>query len=326
MFKKENKPMHYGKNSFINPYLDHKIEKGITDVFKMHFDDERIEWEGNYDKVPFNVADSSVINIPDSNLKVTWIGNSSFLVQKNGINILTDPVFSHRASPVSFAGPERVHPPGINKEHLPAIDIVLISHDHYDHLDINFVKWINNRTKWIVPLGLKAFFLDLDIFDENIIELDWYGNYESENINVTATPTQHFSGRKPWGRNKTLWCSYAVIIDDIMFWFGGDTGYNDVQFREIGEKFKSFDLALIPIGAYKPRWFMKDMHVNPEEAVLIHKEINSKFSIAGHWGTFKLSSEGIDEPVRDLKSAKIRHGLVDEEFIHIGIGETKTLK
>lgn len=326
MFKKENKPAHYGEDSFKNPYIAH-FDKGFFDVIKMHFfDDERIEWDGKENRVPLQIADSSMINTVTNSVKITWIGNSSFLFQKDSINILTDPVFYDKASPVSFAGPERVHPPGIKKEHLPKIDLVLISHDHYDHLDKYFVKWMNNRTQWVIPLGLKEFFTDLDILPENIIELDWYEANELNGIKITATPTQHFSGRKPWGRNKSLWCSYAVEINEYIFWFGGDTGYNDVQFKEIGEKFSGFDLALIPIGAYKPRWFMKDMHVNPEEAVFIHKELRSKLSIAGHWGTFKLSAEDIDEPIQDLEKAKTKHSIKDNEFIYLGIGETKVIK
>lgn len=325
MSQKINKPMHHGQNEFRNPFL--LDSKGFLDVIRMrYFDEDWTEWEGNESKVPFQEVDMELINTSDSLAKITWIGHTTFLIQKDGINFLTDPVFYDVASPVSFVGPERVHKPAISMQNLPKIDFVLVSHHHYDHLDVNFVKFMKNKTIWIVPLGLKEFLMDYDIDPKKIIELDWYDVFKMNELKITATPAQHFSGRGLFDRNKTLWASFAVEMNDFKFWFGGDTGYNTIQFNEIGNKFEYFDLAIIPIGAYKPRWFMKAMHVNPEEAVILHKEVKSKFSVASHWGTFRLSGEGIDEPVTDLEKAKQKYNLKEDEFLALAIGMTKIIK
>jgi len=228
-------------------------------------------------------------------------------------------------SPVSFAGPTRIHPPAISKESLPRIDFVLVSHDHYDHLDKDFVQFLGGRTTWIVPTGVKATLMSWDIPAESIIELGWHDSANFGSISVTSTPAQHFSGRGLFDRNSTLWCSYAVAIGDFRFWFGGDTGYNDVQFKAIGQEHGPFDLAIIPIGAYKPRWFMKSMHIDPAEAVTVHKEVRSKLSVASHWGTLKLSSEGVLEPVVHLQQALEEQGLDPKQFVAMPIGATMVL-
>lgn len=317
-------PAHYGKGEFVNPYL--KEDRSFWDVIKMrYFDEEWISWDDQENKVPVQKPDFNLINSYITQPKVTWIGHSTFLIQINKINILTDPVFSEIISPVSFIGPKRVHPPGIALKDLPAIDYVLISHNHYDHLNVDFVKWMGNKTIWIVPLGLKEFLLDFEIKSQNIVELDWYENFHNQTISITATPAQHFSGRWLNDRNETLWCSFAVKISNFTFWFGGDTGYNDIQFKEIGNKYGAFDFALIPIGANRPRWFMKAVHVNPEEAVIIHREIKSKYSIGMHWGTFRQSAEAIDEPVLELRKAITKHNLKENEFVTLKIGETKII-
>lgn len=317
---------HYGDGKFINPYLDNAKEKSFGDVIKMHNDEERRDWEGTEHKVPLKQPDLELINSESPDPRITWIGHSSFLVQAGGKNILIDPVFAKRASPVSFAGPKRTHPPGLAEKDLPRIDLVLISHNHYDHLDKAFVKSMKNNTFWIVPLGLKEFLTGQGVNNDSIAELDWYEEFIYKGIKVTSTPAQHFSARSLWDRNETLWCGYSAEVEEFKFWYAGDTGYNDIQFKEIGQKHGPFDLAIIPIGAYKPRWFMKDMHTNPEEAVIIHKEVESKFSIACHWGTFQLSSEAIDEPVADLQTAMIVHNIPENEFITLAIGETLRIK
>lgn len=311
---------------FVNPYNEQAKEKTFGDVIKLHNDEERSDWEGTEHKVPVVKPDLELIMSDWGDPRVTWIGQSSFLIQAEGRNILTDPVFADRASPVSFAGPKRVYPPGILEQDLPRIDIVLISHNHYDHLDKNFVKSMKNNTFWVVPTGVKEFIADCGVENDSIAELGWNEEVIHKGMKITSTPVQHFSGRSLWDRNETLWCGYAVKLEGFSFWYAGDTGYNEVQFKDIGQKHGPFDLALIPIGAYKPRWFMKDMHTNPEESVIIHKEINSVFSIGGHWGTFQLSSEAIDEPLKDLKAAKVIHNIPEGEFITLSIGETVIIK
>lgn len=323
--QRTERPAHYGEESFVNPYL--KSDKSFWDVVKMRFfDEDWIEWDGMEYKVPKQITDTSVIYKSSTDTRITWIGHSTFLIQTEKANILTDPVFADVVSPVSFIGPERVHPPALIKEELPKIDFVLVSHNHYDHLDAEFVEYMGNKTKWIVPLGIKEFLLDYDIKSENIFELDWGEKTSLSGFEIIATPAQHFSGRWLNDRNKTLWCSFAVISDKLKFWFGGDTGYNEFQFKEIGTHFSGFDFAFIPIGANRPRWFMKDVHVNPEEAVIIHKEVKSKKSFGMHWGTFRNAAEAIDEPVIELEKAKSKYNLNSYEFEVFKVGETKIIK
>ncbi|MDJ0958657.1 MAG: MBL fold metallo-hydrolase, partial [Arenicellales bacterium] len=253
------------------------------------------EYEGQDNKVPQVTANLKMIHEPEQRkLQVTWIGHATTLIQYQGINILTDPVLSDRASPFSFAGPRRYTQPALHSGDLPTIHYVVISHNHYDSLDQATIEILGNEVTWLVPLKLKTWFINEGI--NNVIELDWWQSKTFEKTRFVATPTQHFSGRGLWDYAQTLWSSWVIQIDDKKIWFGGDTGYNDIQFKRIGHEHGPFDLGLIPIGAYEPRWFMKPMHVNPEEAVLLHKDINARFSIGIHWGTFRLSAEAIDAP------------------------------
>ena len=249
---------------------------------------------------------------------MTWIGHSTLLVQANGKAILTDPIFSQRASPVSFAGPKRYTQPAIGIEDLPKIDLVVISHNHYDHLDKDTVLAIGDKTHWCVPLGVKAWFTNLGI--TQVTEFDWWTQKEINGVVVQATPSQHWSARGIFDRFDTLWASWSLQMGDFKTWFAGDTGYNPVQFKEIGDRSGPFDLAMIPIGAYEPRWFMKDFHVNPEEAVLIHQDVRSKYSVGMHWGTFPLTAEPVTQPPVNLRSALKKHKLSEEEFVALPLG------
>jgi N-acyl-phosphatidylethanolamine-hydrolysing phospholipase D len=268
---------------------------------------------------------------------ITWIGHASMLVQAGGLHVLTDPVFSDRASPVPFAGPRRVQPPGIALADLPPIDVVLISHNHYDHLDAASVQAIAERSAaagkpalFIVPLGLKPWFDGLGI--ANVTELDWWERRKVGGVEFHLTPVQHWSSRGPGDRNQTLWGGYAVFAPDLRWYFTGDTGYSR-DFADIASRFASraapdgrlFDLALIAVGAYEPRWFMKDQHVNPEEAVKIHRDLRAARSVGVHWGTFSLTDEPLDQPPRDLALAARAGGLAEGEFTVMAIGETRVL-
>ncbi|MDM8515714.1 MBL fold metallo-hydrolase [Desulfobacterales bacterium HSG16] len=264
---------------------------------------------------------------PDRGKKtITWIGHSTLLIQIQGINILTDPIFSKRASPFQWAGPERVAEPGVEFQDLPEIDVVLISHDHYDHLDKNTIKKLRQRknghkTLFLVPLGLKKWFQRAGV--KNVQELDWWDTYITDDVVFHAIPVQHWSKRGLFARNNTLWAGWIVKAFDFSFLFAGDTGYSPT-FVEIGRRFGPFDLAALPIGAYAPRWFMAYQHVNPEEAVQIHLDIKSKKSIAIHWGTFILSDEPLDEPIKKLESAKQTMKINDESFKAVSPGTTLT--
>lgn len=254
-----------------------------------------------------------------------WIGHSTFLVQSEGITILTDPVWAKRCSPFSFLGPKRRHAPPLSLDALPEIDFVLLSHNHYDHLDKKTVLALAKKQKgitWIVPLGLKKWFSKHRI--ENVYELKWWESLEFQKekakVSITATPSQHFSGRNLWDTNQTLWGGYVAKIDRKTLYFVGDTGYNPVDFKEIGKRFQPIDLSLIPIGTYSPREFMKTVHISPQEAVQIHREVGSRFSIGMHWKTFHLSDEPLSLPPFDLYVSMQEAKLPVQDFIAIEPG------
>lgn len=252
---------------------------------------------------------------------ITWIGHASFLVQLDGLNILTDPVLSRRTSPVQWAGPARIAPLGLSLAELPKIDVVLISHNHYDHLDEATVRQLAGRDApaFVVPLGLKAWLARRGI--EQVTELDWWQHTEVRGLRVHAVPAQHFSGRGAGDRNRTLWCGYVYECGGQRHYFAGDTGYGP-DFVEIGRRFAPIDLAMIPIGAYDPRDFMRPVHVDPEEAVRIHGDVGSRQSLAMHWGTFRLTLEPLDEPPRRLAAALAAAGIPAAAFRVLQHGET----
>jgi N-acyl-phosphatidylethanolamine-hydrolysing phospholipase D len=263
---------------------------------------------------------------------VTWIGHATTLVQVGGINILTDPIFSERASPFSFLGPKREVAPGIAIAELPHIDAVLVSHNHYDHLDEASVRALAAQADgpplFVVPLGIKVWLADLGI--AHAVELDWWQSARIGSVEIVFTPAQHWSGRSLTDRMATLWGSYAIFAPDFQVWFGGDTAYSK-DFADIHRHFaarqgtgRGFDLALIPIGAYEPRWFMRPQHVDPSEAVQIHRDLAAERSIGIHWGTFELTDESLDEPPQALARAKRQAGLADDAFTVLAVGATRT--
>lgn len=315
--------MHHTEKGFRNPWLTE--ERSVFDFLKWRL--QRIGKKNRpADSYDFPIAE----NDPDflrSNRKIdtlTWIGHATVLLQSGGVNILTDPHFSERASPVQWAGPRRIVPPGVALEKLPRIDYVIISHDHYDSLDTPSLKSLyaregGEKTLFLVPLGLKQWFESIQI--TNVIELDWWEEYEKNGIRVIAAPMQHWGKRYPFSRNEHLWASWVVVIGDFRFYFGGDTGYSP-HFSEIGMKFGPFDLSAIPIGAYEPRWFMKRHHLNPEEAVRAHLDLRSRLSVGIHWGTFVLTDEPLDEPPAKLDRALEKQGVSPGDFRVLQHGET----
>lgn len=240
-----------------------------------------------------------------------WINHSTYLLSLQGRHFLTDPIWGERASPVSFLGPKRKIPPAVAMKDLPVIDYVLISHDHYDHLDNHSVEELHRlypKILWIVPQGVKRWFTDKQI--HNVVELAWWQTIDvGSAFKITSVPSQHFSGRMFFDR--TMWAGYVVedLMEKKQFYFVGDTGYNSYDFKEIGKKWKSFDLSLIPIGAYSPRFFMSPVHVEPKDAVQIHQDVQSKLSLGMHWKTFNLADEPMHEPpyalYLALKEAKL---------------------
>jgi len=252
-----------------------------------------------------------------------WMGHCTFLISCSGKNILTDPIWSDRCSPIPCYGPKRRHLPPVSFEDLPRIDLILISHNHYDHLDVKTIKKLHRsfpEAVWIVPTGLKKWFKKRGI--EKVNELFWWEDGKYEGINITAVPGQHFSGRSIFDRNRSLWSGYVVEFQNKKrFYFVGDTGYNPYDFKSLGEHFKKMDLSLIPIGTYLPRSFMSPVHVNPQEAVQIHQDVHSTLSIGMHWKTFPLSDEPMNQPPYDLFLAMQEKSLDPQTFLPLEPGE-----
>ena len=263
-----------------------------------------------------------------SQLTVTWVGHSSLLVQLGGLNILTDPMWSERASPVRFAGPKRWVSPGIAFDELPPLDVVVQSHNHYDHLDDVTVRRLARAhpdAAWIMPLELGEFVRARGA--HNVIELDWWQEHQVSSLRIAATPAQHFSARGFGDRGDTLWCGFALRAANgrgRSVYFAGDTGYHP-EFQAIGERCGPFDLALLPIGAYEPRWFMRYLHMNPEEAVEAFRKLNARVMVPIHWGTFKLTDEAMDEPPRRAQAAWGAAALPAGGYRQLAHGETLVL-
>lgn len=257
---------------------------------------------------------------------LTWIGHSTFLLRYQAENILTDPVFSTWVSPVQGVGPKRSTPPALQIDDLPSITSVFISHNHYDHLDKNSVLGLYRRfgeqIRWFVPLGVKAWFTKLKI--KNVVELNWWQAAESAGLRCHFLPVQHFSGRTLRDSYRTLWGSWLIDLPGFRFYFVGDTGYHPL-FNTVGKIFPEIDLALIPIGAYNPRELMRNMHINPVEAVQIHQQLGAKFSVGMHWGSFQLTDEPMDEPPKKLAKALAEQGIDAQQFIVMQHGEVLTL-
>jgi N-acyl-phosphatidylethanolamine-hydrolysing phospholipase D len=254
---------------------------------------------------------------------VTWIGHATLLLQLDGVNVLTDPQWSARASPLSFAGPRRLMPPGIAFEDLPPIHVVVISHDHFDHLDLPTVKRLAevHHPRFYVPLGLKAWLADQGIADA--VELDWWESRRERGLTLTCLPVQHWSARSFFELNRRLWAGWAIAGRDRRVFFSGDTGYYAPYFREVGARLGPFDLAAVAIGAYDPPAIMRLTHTTPEEALQVFADVRAQRFVAMHWGTFDLSEEPLDEPPRRLEAEARRRGLSAERVWLLKHGETR---
>jgi N-acyl-phosphatidylethanolamine-hydrolysing phospholipase D len=255
---------------------------------------------------------------------VTWIGHATVLAQFGGLNLLTDPIFSERASPLPFAGPKREQAPGVALAALPRIDAVLVSHNHYDHLDLPSCRALARQG----PLGLAAWCRARGI--QHVVELDWWEGHALAGVDIVLVPARHWSARGLNDRMKTLWGGFAVFAPDCQLFFAGDTGYSR-DFADIRTRFAErqrdggFDLALLPIGAWAPRWFMRDQHVDVEEALKIHADLGARRSLGVHWGTFALSDEALDEPPRQLALQRAAAGMAESVFFTLAIGQTQRL-
>jgi L-ascorbate metabolism protein UlaG (beta-lactamase superfamily) len=263
--------------------------------------------------------------IPSGKVAVTSIGHATFLLQWPGCSVLTDPVFSSHAGAFGLIGPRRVRPPALALEQLPPIDAVLLSHNHYDHLDLPSLRWLarERRPRVITTLGNTAWLETRGV--GNVVELDWWQAHRATpELEVTCTPAQHFASRTLWDRNRTLWGGFALKTAAGSIYFAGDSAWCGA-FEKIGARLGPFGLALIPIGAYEPRWLMEAVHMNPDEAVRTHLAARSRQSLGMHFGTFHLTDEAIDAPLVALAEARTRHGVAPADFSTLELGETRLL-
>ena len=296
------------------------IGKGLLDVIQWQWQAEKAVWP---DAVPTPPPARPAARVDDGSVVVTWVGHATLLIQLHGLNLLTDPIWAERASLVRFAGPRRVAPPGIRFEDLPPIDAVLISHSHYDHLDLPTIRRLQaaHDPLFLTALGTDTI-LARDHAASRTVALDWWQSHAlSEELRVHAVPVRHWSRRRLFDRNRALWAGYVIDTPGGRIYFGGDTGFGDGRvFREAGQRLGPFRLAPLPIGAYEPRWFMKDQHVNPDEAVQAHSLLRAERSLGMHFGTFQLTDEAIDAPLRALEAARRTHGLAPDAFVTVPIG------
>lgn len=253
----------------------------------------------------------------DDEIVLTFINHVTFLIQTAGLTILTDPVFSKRVSPSQQIGPKRIRLPGLAFSQLPKIDLVVISHNHYDHLDLPTVKKLARvfQPLFVTPLGNGQILKKAGA--THVVETDWWQVLDFYNTQIITVPAQHWSTRGLRDQNRALWSGFVLQTQKKKIYFAGDTGYSN-HFKEIYKKLGAMDLALLPIGAYEPRWFMRDHHMNPEESVQAHLDLHARLSIAMHFGTFQLTDEGFEEPLNDLKLALDKYQVTNFSVLEVG--------
>ena len=303
-------PKHFDGRRFHNPDAPQAL--GLRDVIRW-----KLRSRPEYS--PAFVLDVSRCVPPrrleGSGTRITLVNHSTVLIQQRDCNILTDPIWSERASPFSWVGPRRRREPGIRMQNLPSIDAVLISHDHFDHLDLSTLRRLarDGAVAFIVPLGVGRLLRSKGI--SPVHELDWGESCSLANFTIHSVPALHFSARGIFDRNKTLWCGYVIECQQRFLYFAGDTAFGG-HFAQIREAFGPPQVALLPIGAYRPRWFMSPVHMAPEEAIRAHKILAATTSIAIHHGTFQLADEGIDSPKKEFLAST-----QDDSFLVLNNGE-----
>lgn len=308
---------HFDGRRFFNPHLENA--RPLSAVPRM-LTEPRAPWPP---RVPVQVRDVDP-RPAEAWASLTFVGHSTFVIQTPKGTVITDPVFAERASPVSFAGPRRVREAAVRLDRLPHIDLVLLSHNHYDHCDLASLRHIARRFSpaLVTPLGNGK--LARQTGFTRIDECDWWGTSSHAPLPVTVTPARHFSARTPFDRNEALWGGFVLQVGPRRLYVAGDSGHGP-HFGEIRQRLGAMDCALLPIGAYEPRWFMSPIHMNPDEAAQAHLAVDSRLSIGKHYGTFQLTSEAIDEPLRALAHARRIHGIPDDRFTTLDFGETRHL-
>lgn len=296
---------HFDGRRFHN---EEPFEVGLSDLLRYFFTRQRGEWERDMDIVPGAAPPERV---GDGELLLTFINHATVLIQADGVNVLTDPIWSRRASPVPWAGPRRYRPPGIAFEDLPPIDVVVISHNHYDHFDLPTLHRLQSAhdPHFVVPAGDDIVLARHGI--AQVTALDWWQEARLPNgCALAAVPVKHWSGRRvlPSDRNLSLWAGYVVHTAAGPVYFAGDTGY-DTHFAETRAAFGPMRAALLPIGAYLPRWLTEYQHIDPQEAVVAHQDLQAAFSLGIHYGSFEMAADGMRQPIEDLHKAREHHGL-----------------
>jgi L-ascorbate metabolism protein UlaG (beta-lactamase superfamily) len=300
---------HFNGKTFFNP--GEESDRGVLDLIRWKLTSRAEPWPERVEVAPRPLPPAPAC----AGVAATWVGQSTVVLRSASATILTDPIFSDRAAPVSWAGPRRVAPPGVDFAAIPRVDAVLLSHDHFDHCDLPTLRRLARRDDPLViaPLGHRPLLAGSGL--RRIVELDWWQTHEcAPGLEATLVPALHWSRRRPFGANRSLWGGFMLRAGGRLVYFAGDSGYRERLFVEIGRRCGAPDLALLPIGAYEPRWFMRAAHMNPSEAVRAHRDVGARRSIAIHWGTFHLTDEGYGEPVRALEAARELAGLKADDF------------
>ena len=300
---------HFNGKTFINP--SGIPSNGLPEVFKYMTSREAEKWTENYESY---VRSEPLPDGQPDKINITFVNHSTFIIQYEDITVVTDPIWSKRCSPTQLIGPKRMRPPGVNYEDLKDVDLVIISHNHYDHLDENTIKSLirDFDPLFIVPLGVEHIISNFG--SSKVKSLDWWDDLNEKGIKITAVPANHFSSRGGFDRDQTLWAGFVIEYHGHRTYFAGDTGYGDI-FKTIGARLGPIDISFIPIGAYLPRWFMSPIHVSPEEAVMIHKDVQSNQSIGMHFGTFALADNGPYTPIHDLYKSLLKSNTAKQDFL-----------
>jgi L-ascorbate metabolism protein UlaG (beta-lactamase superfamily) len=295
--------------------------KGFADMWRWFRENNKAQWP---DHVASEFSDTPPARVDGKDWRICHVGHATNLIQTGGVNILTDPIWSERPSPFSFAGPKRARDPGIAFENLPKIDIVLVTHNHYDHLDAATLMMLASRDnpRMIVPLGNDTIIRSYDP-GIRVEAFDWAQRVDLGNdLSVTLVPARHWSARGLRDRNKALWCAFVIETPAGKIYHVGDTGYGDGHyFRDHREKYGPFRFAILPVGAYEPRWFMQDQHMNPAEAVQAYTDLGVEAALGHHYGTFQLTDEAIDAPEIALVAARATAGVSPQQFRLLKPGE-----
>jgi L-ascorbate metabolism protein UlaG (beta-lactamase superfamily) len=310
---------HFDGDVFVNQ--DTAAHAGTTDFLRWQLSRDQGPWEMRLDEPP---GPAPPERVGRGELRVTFIGHASTLVQMDGINVLTDPVYSERVTPVGGLGPARHRVPGVRFEDLPPIDAVVISHNHYDHLDLPTLERLYHahHPRFLVGLGNEQLLREAGI--EGGMDFDWWQSTEVDDVRIHAVPARHFSGRGLCDRDKTLWAGWVLRGPAGVAYFAGDTGMGK-HFQQIRERFGAPRLAVLPIGAYLPRWFMKQVHIDPAQAVEAHRILGAQTSVGVHFGTFALADEGMDQAPVDLAAALVDQAVAPDRFLVLGFGEGRDI-